>query len=107
MVSQSTVIPVKNPAHIRTFKNHFVATLAGVDKECPLELWPEFLEQIDITLNIMRTSSSGLSAWSALHGIVDFNKTPIAPLGVKVVSHVPADRRASWANHGDIGFYVG
>ena len=92
---------------IRTFKNHFVATLAGVDKECPLELWPEFLDQIDMTLNIMRTSSAGLSAWSALHGPVDFNKTPIAPLGIKVVAHVPADRRASWANHRDVGFYVG
>ena len=29
---------------IRTYKNHFIATLAGVDPECPLELWPDFLE---------------------------------------------------------------
>jgi hypothetical protein len=92
---------------IRTYKNHFTSSLAGVDKECPLELWPDFLEQIELTINLFRTASVGISAWSALHGPVDFNKTPIAPLGVKVVAHVPADSRASWAQHGDIGFYVG
>jgi hypothetical protein len=92
---------------IRTFKNHFIATLAGVDKDCPLELWPEFLEQIEFTLNLMRTSPSGTSAWSSLHGPADLNKSPIAPLGIKVVAHVPVKDRASWDSHGDIGFYVG
>ena len=80
---------------IRTFKNHFIATLAGVGKECPLELWPDFLEQIEFTLNIMRTSPRGTSAWAALHGQIDLNKSPIAPLGIKVVVHVPVKDRTS------------
>ena len=91
---------------IRTFKNHFIASLAGIDKECPMELWPDFLDQIELTINLFRSASVGISAWSALHGPIDFNRTPIAPLGVKVVAHVPAERRASWAQHGDVGFYV-
>ena len=33
---------------IRTFKNHFI------NSECPLELWPDFIEQIEFTLNLMR-----------------------------------------------------
>ena len=78
-----------------------------MDKDCPLELWPDFLEQIELTLNSLRSSSTSSSAWATLHGLTDFNKTPIAPLGIKVVAHVPADRRAKWAPHGDIGFYVG
>ena len=39
---------------IRTYKNHFIAFMAGVDKDCPLELWPEFLDQIEMTINIFR-----------------------------------------------------
>ena len=75
-----------------------------MDKECPLELWSDFLDQIELTINLLRTSPAGSSAWAAIHGQVDFNKTPIAPLGVKVVAHVPADRRAKWAPHGETGF---
>jgi hypothetical protein len=37
----------------------------------------------------------------------DFNKCPIAPLGIKVVAHIPPEERASWAHHGIFGFYVG
>ena len=92
---------------IRTFKNHFIATLAGVNPECPLELWPDFLEQIEFTLNLMRTSPKGSSAWSTLCGPVDLNAPPIAPIGVKVVAHVPADDRESWGQHGEVGFYAG
>ena len=45
---------------IRTYKNHFIATLAGVDKECPVELWPDFMEQIGLTINLFRSASAGL-----------------------------------------------
>ena len=27
---------------IRSFKNHFIASVAGVDKDCLMELWPDF-----------------------------------------------------------------
>ena len=55
----------------------------------------------------MRTSPQGTSAWSHLHGPTDLNKFPIAPLGIKVLAHVPVKDRTSWDNHGELGFYVG
>ena len=41
---------------IATFKEHFIATLATVDPTCPLQLWDEFLPQVQLTLNMLRFS---------------------------------------------------
>jgi hypothetical protein len=38
---------------IATFKEHFIAGLATVHKNCPLQLWDEFLPQIELTLNLL------------------------------------------------------
>jgi hypothetical protein len=38
---------------IATFKEHFIVGLATVDKNCPLQLWDEFLPQIELTLNLL------------------------------------------------------
>ena len=38
---------------VATFKEHFVATLATVDSLCPLQLWDEFLPQVELTLNLL------------------------------------------------------
>ncbi len=38
---------------IATFKEHFIMGLATVDKDCPLQLWDEFLPQIELTLNLL------------------------------------------------------
>ena len=39
---------------VATFKEHFIAALATVDKLCPLQLWDEFLPQVELTLNMLR-----------------------------------------------------
>jgi len=41
---------------IATFKEHFIAALATVDMHCPLQLWDEFLPQVELTLNMLRFS---------------------------------------------------
>jgi hypothetical protein len=41
---------------IATFKEHFIATLATVDMLCPLQLWDEFLPQVELTLNMLHFS---------------------------------------------------
>ena len=94
---------------IRTFKNHFIATLSTADKNFPLELWDELVPQAEITLNLMRTcrSNPAISAFEAVRGPFDINKTPIAPAGTRVVVHVKPLIRASWDAHGVEGFYVG
>ena len=41
---------------IQTFKHHFIAGLATVDIDFPIQLWDEFLPQAQMTLNMLRTS---------------------------------------------------
>jgi hypothetical protein len=41
---------------IATFKEHFIAALATVDQLCPLQLWDEFLLQVELTLNMLHFS---------------------------------------------------
>jgi hypothetical protein len=94
---------------IRTFKNHFVAGLCSVDKDFPLHLWDRLLPQAILTLNLLRGSRMNpkLSAWAQLHGTFDFNRTPIAPPGIKVIVHEKPDKRTSWSPHGVDGWYIG
>jgi len=41
---------------IATFKEHFILALTTVDKDCPLQLWDDFLPQVELTLNLLRFS---------------------------------------------------
>jgi len=94
---------------IRTFKNHFIATLASLDPSFPLTAWDELLPQAELSLNLLRASrlDPSVSAYQQLHGAYDFNSTPIAPPGTPIVTHVKPHERPSWAPHGEEGFYVG
>eukprot|EP01034_Spumella_vulgaris_P028005 gene28005-34797_t len=94
---------------IRTWKNHFIATLCTTDPSFPLIAWDELLEQAELTLNLMRSSGATrhISAWHQLHGQFNFDHTPIAPPGMRVVVHEKPQKRGSWAPHGVDGFYVG
>ncbi len=38
---------------IATFKEHFIVGLANVSRNCPLQLWDEFLHQVKLTLNLL------------------------------------------------------
>jgi hypothetical protein len=94
---------------IRTFKNHFIACLGTTDKNFPLHLWDRILPQAITTLNLLRSSrlNPRLSAEEHLNGTFDFNRTPLAPLGTKVIIHEKPSERRSWAPHGLDGWYVG
>jgi hypothetical protein len=94
---------------IGTFKEHFVAALATVNNLCPLQLWDEFLPQVELTLNMLRFSRRNplISANQKLYGPFDFNKTPLAPLGTKALVYNDPATRTSWAPHATDGFYVG
>ena len=94
---------------IRTWKTHFISTLCTTDKGFPLDQWDELVEQSEITLYLMRTcrSNTSISAFEAVRGKFDLNKTPIAPAGTRVVIHVKPIARGSWDTHGLEGFYVG
>ena len=94
---------------IRTFKNHFIAGLSGTDPDFPLHLWDRLLPQALITLNLLRASriNPRLSAHAQLHGAFDFNRTPLAPAGTRVMIHEKSSVRGTWAPHAVDGWYLG
>ena len=95
---------------IRTFKNHFIATLCTVAEDFPLGLWDELLPQAELCLNYLLPypSNTIISAYAGLHGgPFDFAAHPIAPAGTKIIIHDKPNSRASWAPHGSHGYYLG
>ena len=74
---------------IRTFKEHLKAILAGIDDSYPLKHWDVFIPQAEMGLNLMRQSNINpkKSAYAYLNGPFDYNATPLAPLGCKVLTH--------------------
>ena len=94
---------------IRTFKDHFLATLAGVAADFPPYLWDILLEQAEITVNLLRqaTLNPRISAWEYFNGPFDYNATPLGPLGSRVIIHNKASSRKSWDQRGESGWYVG
>jgi hypothetical protein len=104
-------IPQRNNAEraIQTFKNHVIAGLCSVDPNFPLKLWDKLLPQATITLNLMRKSriNPRMSAYAQLNGHFDFNITPLAPPGTRIIAHEKPYQRASWDPHGLDGYYLG
>ena len=94
---------------IRTFKNHFIAGLCSVDKNFPLHLWDKLLPQAEITLNLLRGSrlNPKLLSHAQMHGHFDFNRTPLAPPGIRVLVHIKPSERTTWSPHGADGWYTG
>ena len=74
---------------IATFKDHFIAGLSSTDPSFPMHLWCRRLPLATTTLNLLRPSRlhPKISAEAALNGAFDYNKTPIAPPGTKVVAY--------------------
>ena len=94
---------------IQTFKNHFISILAGTNSKYPKNEWDLLLPQAELTMNLLRSSriNPRLSAEEQMNGTFDYNSTPLAPLGIKVLSYEMPTHRASWANKGKEGWYIG
>lgn len=100
-----------NPAErdIRTFKNHFIATLCTTDTTFPMQSWDLLVPQAELTLNLLRGSARSplKSSWECLRGPYSFNRNPIAPPGTRVTVLDDPNARPTWAPHGSRGYYVG
>lgn len=94
---------------IRTWKNHFIATRAGADKSFPPNMWDSLLDQVDLTLNILRPCGlvPNTSAWDYVCGPYDYKRNPIGPAGAKVLVYENPNERETFADHGVEGFYIG
>jgi hypothetical protein len=72
---------------ICTFKDHFLAILAGTEPTFPANRWDLLLPHAELTLNLLRPSTTTTSAWHALFGVFNFDATPIGPAGSRVLIH--------------------
>jgi len=88
---------------IRTFKAHLLAILAVVDP------WDLLLPQAKLTLNLLWQShiNSRILAWEFFHGPLYFTKTPLAPVGCRVLIHAKPATCCSWDYRARDGFYIG
>jgi hypothetical protein len=79
---------------IQTFKSHFLAILAGVNPLFPMTLWDRLVLQVVLTLNLLHQAKADpkMSAYEFVHGKMDYNKMPLAPLGCAVQMHKSTNR---------------
>jgi hypothetical protein len=93
---------------IRTFKDHFLAMLAGTAPTFPRHCWDLLLPQAELTLNLLRQSPDPtMSAWHSLFGPYNFDATPMGPAGCRVRVHTKASIRRSWENRCHDAYYIG
>jgi hypothetical protein len=92
---------------VQTFKNHFISTLFGADSKFPANQWDRLITQAVMTLNMLLPSriNPKLSAYNQIWVNFNFNTTPLAPPGCRVVVHESPESRRTWASHGVQGFY--
>ena len=94
---------------IRTFKAHFLSTLATCDPEYSISEWRRLLQQSEMTLNLLRVARCNpkLSAYAYLEGQHDYNQTPLSPPGTRVIVHLKKTKNIN-ENHGVfMGFWGG
>jgi hypothetical protein len=74
-----------------------------------MHLWDKTILQAELTLNLLHQSriNPKLSMWKQINGRYDFNRTPIAPPGVRVKAHARPAQRQTWAPHTFDAWYVG
>ena len=94
---------------IQTFKNYFIAGLSSVHKLFPMHLLCRLIPQGIFSLNLLSGSimNPKLCAHAQVHGDFDFNATPPAPSGTKIVIHEKPGVRGSWSLRGIYGWYIG
>jgi hypothetical protein len=86
---------------IRTWKNHFLACMAGLPKSFPIANWCRLTAQCNATLNMfhLRCQNPLLLAQEALKGLFSFDTMPMAPLGAEVVVHMKPNCWRTWSYH--------
>ena len=94
---------------IFTWKNHFITGLCSVDPNFCMQLWDKLIPQSVITLNLLRTSrrNPNTSAYEALNEKFNYDATPLAPPGCKVIAFESKQTRKTFAPHGMQAWYVG
>jgi hypothetical protein len=82
---------------------------AALTRTSPLHLWDQRAPQAELMVNIMQGSQLNpkISAHTQLNGHFDFNQTPTAPPGIRVLAHIKPAKRTTWSPHAEDGWYIG
>ena len=74
---------------IRNFKANLLSVLEGTAQDFSPSLWDRLLPQSEITINLLRQSNAtpNVSAYAHLSRPFDYNKMPLAPMGMSVQVH--------------------
>ena len=94
---------------IQTFKNHFITILTAIDPKFPMAQWDRLLPQACMTLNLLRSArlNPNLSAHAFIYGEFNYNATPLAPPGTRVVAYLKPAQRKTWSPRGEDAWYIG
>jgi hypothetical protein len=94
---------------IQTWKNHLVSRICSTDTNFPLYPWDRIIEQSTIRLNLLQPArrNTNMSAHQMFNDTFDYNRTPLAPPGTKILIHEKPNQRRSWDPHGVEGWYRG
>eukprot|EP00957_Ditylum_brightwellii_P176129 13411749-Ditylum_brightwellii.AAC.1 len=94
---------------ICTFKEHFIASLCSINAKFLLHLWFQLIKQAEMILNISRPCrrSPAIAANTAIWGEFEYNRTPLALPGSKIITHKKTGQRGSWDPHRVDDWYIG
>eukprot|EP00804_Cyclotella_cryptica_P002894 CCRYP_009400-RA/>CCRYP_009400-RA protein AED:0.36 eAED:0.34 QI:0/0/0/1/0/0/4/0/453 len=94
---------------IQTWKEHWLSGMGTLDPNSPIQLWCQFIEQGQGTLNLLRVSrvNPKLSAYAVLDGQFNFDKTPLAPVSTRALILLDPNSRKTWQNHALDAWYIG
>ena len=92
-----------------TFKYQFLDGLCSVQPNFPMHPWCLLIPLATTTLNLLRPSwiNPWISATALLNGAFDYNKTPLALPGTKVLLHNTPAKRGTWTPYGVNGWFIG
>ena len=82
---------------IRNFKSHYLSFLALTSQDFPPSLWDRLLTQAEIKIKLLQQSNTtpNVSAYAHLRGPCDYNKMPLALMGMSVQVHEKKDKRGT------------
>ena len=94
---------------IQNYKDHLIAGLRSCDPNFHLHLCDRLIPHATLKLYLLRPSrfNPRLAEEAQLNGPFDFNRTPLAPSGMRVILHETPDNCRTWAPQGVDGWYLG
>eukprot|EP00804_Cyclotella_cryptica_P025029 CCRYP_015949-RA/>CCRYP_015949-RA protein AED:0.34 eAED:0.26 QI:0/0/0/0.75/1/1/4/0/538 len=93
---------------IQTLKAHFLSILAGIDASLPTTSGTSYSpKQNSPSISFANPPRPATSAWEAFNGPLNYDATPLGPIGCPVLIHNKASTRKSWDFRGREGFSIG